>query len=174
MGNVLKRYNGTSWEPVGGTITGDTLPIGSIVEFDGASIPVGWEEVSGTNKIKKVSQVAGLIDAIEVGSNTNGNWIKYSDGTMICYKKASATNVAITSSWGSLYEGSFSLGSWPQTFTDVPNIQVSNAGATGFIIESFAGGDLPTASSAGSLLVVRPTSATTSCSVYLTAIGKWK
>lgn len=128
-----------------------------------------------TTKSPSVRAIKNYVDSIiESGSNTNGNWVKYSDGTMICYKTASAQNVAITSSWDSLYEGSFSLGNWPQTFTDVPHIQVSNAGATGFIIESFVGGDLPTASSAGSLIVVRPTSATTNCSVYLTAIGKWK
>ena len=45
MGNVLKRYNGTSWETVGGTITGDTLPIGSEVDYVGENVPAGWEEV---------------------------------------------------------------------------------------------------------------------------------
>lgn len=66
MGNVLKRYNGTSWEAVGGTvsITGDTLPIGSIVEYDGVTIPAGWEAVSGTNKIEKISQVAGFVGTV--------------------------------------------------------------------------------------------------------------
>lgn len=42
----LKRYNGTSWETVGGVVTGDTLPIGSEVDYDGASAPAGWEEIS--------------------------------------------------------------------------------------------------------------------------------
>lgn len=46
MGNVLKRYNGTNWEAVGGTITGDTLPIGSEVDYTGTDIPAGWEEVA--------------------------------------------------------------------------------------------------------------------------------
>ena len=53
MGNVLKRYNGVDWEDVGGTVTGDTLPIGSVVEYDGATIPNGWEEIQdySTNEI---------------------------------------------------------------------------------------------------------------------------
>ena len=76
MGNVLRRYNGTNWEAVGGSITGDTLPIGSIIEFDGTDIPAGWEEVSGTNKIKKVSQVAGLVGGV---SN------EYSESTIDAY-----------------------------------------------------------------------------------------
>lgn len=45
MGNVLKRYNGTNWEAVGGSITGDTLPIGSEVDYIGENVPAGWEEV---------------------------------------------------------------------------------------------------------------------------------
>lgn len=66
----LKAYNGTSWETVNGQIVGDTLPIGAIVEYDGQTIPAGWEEVSGTNKIKKVSQSAGLLANV---SNTSSN-----------------------------------------------------------------------------------------------------
>lgn len=46
MGNVLKRYSGTNWEAVGGTITGDTLPIGSEVDYTGTNIPAGWEEIN--------------------------------------------------------------------------------------------------------------------------------
>lgn len=44
MGNILKKYNLTKaqWEVVGGAITGDTLPIGSIIPFGGTEAPTGW------------------------------------------------------------------------------------------------------------------------------------
>lgn len=42
MGNVLKRFNGSKWEAVGGTVSGDTLPIGSIVEYGGNVDPSNW------------------------------------------------------------------------------------------------------------------------------------
>ena len=45
----LKRYNGTSWETVGGVVTGDTLPIGSELDYNGASAPAGWEEIDDPN-----------------------------------------------------------------------------------------------------------------------------
>lgn len=47
MGNILKKYNLTKgqWEVIGGAITGDTLPIGSEVDYDGTTIPNGWEEI---------------------------------------------------------------------------------------------------------------------------------
>ena len=38
----LKYYNGTSWETVNGEITGDTLPIGSIVEYGSLNAPTNW------------------------------------------------------------------------------------------------------------------------------------
>lgn len=44
MGNVLKKYNSTKdqWEPVGGTITGDTLPIGAMMPYGNLNAPAGW------------------------------------------------------------------------------------------------------------------------------------
>lgn len=51
--STLKRYNGTSWETIGGNITGDTLPIGSEIDYTGSSVPAGWEEVAdySTNEV---------------------------------------------------------------------------------------------------------------------------
>ena len=40
---------------------------------------------------------------IESGSNSNGSYIKFADGTMICYKEIQVTS-NITNSWGNLYE----------------------------------------------------------------------
>lgn len=49
MGNVLKKYNSTisKWEAVGGTITGDTLPIGTIVPYGNYNAPIGWLNCNG-------------------------------------------------------------------------------------------------------------------------------
>ena len=41
----LKRYNGTSWEIVGGVPQEDTLPINAVVEYDGSTVPDGYELV---------------------------------------------------------------------------------------------------------------------------------
>ena len=59
------KYN-NEWKEMNVKVS-DTLPIGSVVEYDGESIPSGWEEVEDT------------------GSNANGNWIKYTNGVMICW-----------------------------------------------------------------------------------------
>lgn len=55
--STLKRYNGTSWETISGTVTGDTLPIGTEVEYDGATVPAGWEQVADPYNYSKTEQV---------------------------------------------------------------------------------------------------------------------
>jgi len=67
---------------------------------------------------------------IESGSNENGNYIKYSDGTMICYGVRSNTlannNTQIGAMW---YTDSVNLGSFPVEFAEEPIINLYNIGA---------------------------------------------
>ena len=43
---------------------------------------------------------------VESGSNANGYYVKYYDGTMICYLNTEVTDQAINNAYGSLYQGS--------------------------------------------------------------------
>ena len=59
--------------------------------------------------IKKADNTADTLDncvIVDSGSNSNGSWIKWADGTMICSNTVQYTNVAITTVWGSFYESS--------------------------------------------------------------------
>lgn len=49
MGNVLKKYNEEEekWQVVGGAVTGDTLPIGTIIAYGSYNIPTGWLGCNG-------------------------------------------------------------------------------------------------------------------------------
>ena len=64
---------------------------------------------------------------VESGSNENGNWIKYNDGTMICTKKHSGTanvNVALGSIF---YNGYYAMaGDLPQDFIEAPYYYATN------------------------------------------------
>lgn len=65
------------------------------------------------------------IPLIEFGSNENGNWLKYADGTMICYNKISITNNALTScnfDNGCYRSSSIEMGKFAQEFVAKPNI----------------------------------------------------
>jgi len=96
----LKYFDGTNWKDVNGKIVGDTLPVGSIVGYDGQSIPAGWEEVSGTSNIKKVSQTAGLIGAVS-NSSSNSQTDTYS---------CDFINTLVASKGKRLWTGSFTSG----------------------------------------------------------------
>ena len=97
-----------------GETYGDTLPIGAMIEYNGTTVPQGYEKVSDNN-------------IIESGSNANGNWIKYNDGTMICTKKHTGTanvNVALGSIF---YNGYYAMaGDLPQNFIEAPYYYATN------------------------------------------------
>lgn len=50
------------------------------------------------------SLVGAINSVVESGSNSNGNWIKYADGTMICTRSIEK-QIPCTSTWGSLFYG---------------------------------------------------------------------
>lgn len=122
-----------------------------------------------------VSSLVGAINSIvESGSNENGNWIKYADGTMICTKEITLTT-AMTNSWGALYESdTLSLGNFPQTFISKPIVSITNNGTAGrgAIIEASWG---TTTTSVGSCWLCRGTSLQADDYYFnIIAIGKWK
>lgn len=149
-----------------GETYGDTLPIGAIVEYNGTTVPQGYEKVSDGN-------------IVESGSNDNGNWIKYNDGTMICtnrYFIQKAGNTTTQS--GALYVSDEIEGkSFPATFTSRPEIFFNFENATwgGKNIISIKTIGYPTTSVAPNFqLVSTITSTNTAINFEYLAIGKWK
>lgn len=116
------------------------------------------------------SSWAGYIE--ESGSNDNGNYIKYSDGTMICRNKMTI-NKAVNIAYGGLYRSvGIDFSNFPKAFIDIPDISYSCIGInTAFIVNWSAS----TKEKIGSLIAIRPT--TTNAQDYIisyTAIGRWK
>ena len=118
---------------------------------------------------------------VESGSNENGNWIKYNDGTMICTSVKLFENVSVTNSWGNLYETpELSLGNFPQSFISTPEgincIMINNGNSSGKgsggFVEYIIG---TTNTSWGKTAIAKPTSvAKANIGLSLIAIGKWK
>ena len=130
------------------------------------------------------NNIVGAINSVvESGSNNNGSWIKFADGTMIC-KFTQIINVAVTNAWGSLYGGKFSVHDYPQEFIDIPEASITlvanntaDGGNYGGWIGNNGGTDdiRPTKKNIGEFVMLRPT--TTSNGIYkvqVIAIGKWK
>lgn len=117
---------------------------------------------------------AGYI--VESGSNDNGRWIKYSDGSMICYGSKDVT-FDCSQAWGNLFIGRYeSYISFSQEFIDIPLLQIhtrSTTNASSWLISY----DKTTVSKSN-FYEVDIARATANSSVPITiifiAIGRWK
>lgn len=109
---------------------------------------------------------------VESGTNSNGRWTKWMDGTMICYKHIDFGSVVITTAWGSFYEtaSDYSCGNYPQAFVETPCISIMPIN-TCFVKK----GGNTTATSWGSFWACRPTQYESfGLVVDCIAIGRWK
>lgn len=113
---------------------------------------------------------------IESGSNSNGNWTKFEDGTMICTRTIAVT-IDCTNSWGSLYYGQNNdKFNFAQSFIEPPilNLQYITTGAMSFIPIVYSGIVIDK-DGFKRIEIARPNSVTNvGVKVYLIAIGKWK
>lgn len=104
------------------------------------------------------------------GSNSNGNYIKYANGTMICYN-----NISLTVDITSPYEGEYFAGTgainFPLSFISLPTIIVTlnqnssllSFNTTGIYTNRFNGYISKLQSKSGVSVIIQ----------YM-AIGKWK
>jgi hypothetical protein len=120
------------------------------------------------------NNLVGAINSIvESGSNANGDYIKYSDGTMICTKKVSFVGLQFTIAWGNVYETPpVELGDYAQEFVDIPLMFITAATSS-----AVAEGVGNTKTGFGKVTFYRPIRtdyADYRYNFYLMAIGKWR
>ena len=109
---------------------------------------------------------------IESGSNANGEYIKFANGTMICQKSVTTNN--ITNAWGTLYQsGSSPVGTFPAAFIDKPYCNMMwIQGSNGLAIPAMSEGDW-SETTGPQIAIVRPNSHAHGGTVYISAIGRW-
>ena len=111
---------------------------------------------------------------VESGSNANGSWIKWADGTMMCIKKVKFTNIVINTVWGSVYETAnvVNFGNYAQEFIEIPNVSITLADGSTCFCESFSE---RTKTSIGNTWLWKPAvEAGGTMTFDVIAIGKWK
>ena len=148
-----------------GETYGDTLPIGAIVEYNGTTVPQGYEKVSDGN-------------IIESGSNSKGSWIKYNDGTMIVTRETYEIAININVSWGNIFVGGdYTEWEFPVPFINVPDLVLFDVNPTtsnGCFKTSYEPTKI-TKNSIQNVYVGRGTSASdVAIKIHILAIGKWK
>lgn len=122
-------------------------------------------------KLKNNTYLYGTI--IEKGSNANGNYIKYSDGTLITHQRVSVTTT-IDTAWGTLYQSpQITLPRFPVSFIDKPTVTYSIDGPGKAWL--FNNGSSTSAVQPGSVCIARPTVfSSNTFAVSVIAIGRWK
>lgn len=140
----------------------------------GNSIDTKIGDLTQLNTTNKSNLVGAINSIVESGSNDNGSWIKYSDGTMVCIKKVEFTGVVIDDAWGTVYssKNTFNFGDYAQEFIEIPNVSITLAeGATCFC-ETFSG---RTKTSIGSTWLWKPAVEVSGTMTFdVIAIGKWR
>lgn len=139
-----------------------------------------WQDLPDTSTPITADRLNNIEDGIEYlfeheeesGSNENGNWIKYSDGTMICWNHIEVTDQAIDTTYGSLYQGSRTI-SFPVAFNSTPSVHCSlfhwgTSASWGCVV----GANTTAATIRGLDISSRATG--TICEISWQAIGRWK
>lgn len=132
------------------------------------------EYTTSTTDTYSCNYINGIVES---GSNTNGSWTKWADGTMIINKTVLGT-ANITNAWGGLYiSAEINLGNFPVAFIEMPTIVVSPQNQTGtqYMLTGQGGSGYGTETNAGYVSLVRPNSRTgVAYRLEVIAKGKWK
>ena len=128
------------------------------------------KDVALGEQINNLDALVGLGGVKESGSNVNGKYTKFEDGTMICVHKMSFTNdIAIAA--GALFRGDGLTWSFPATFiNDIVGITASIGGTT----QMFVIGNITTSTGYVFYPVRTVTGTALTFHINLIAIGRWK
>lgn len=122
------------------------------------------EAIKSLNK-----KIAGIIES---GSNANGSYIKFTDGTMICTLDTTVSDQAINRSYGDLYWGPRTW-NFPVAFIEKPAVSCGMfKWGTGMSWGNVSGIATTYATLVGMDTSSRDTG--TSTKIHAMAIGRWK
>ena len=116
---------------------------------------------------------AAISGIVESGSNSDGYYVKFADGTMICTKSLDlGLSANLWNTWGSAYESPFmNFGNWPAAFISKPvaTLAVGGAGVWYYNYRDI------TATAAGQSRVCRPSPPSDMTITFeIIGIGRWK
>ena len=106
------------------------------------------------------------------GSNDDGYWIRYDDGTQVCYGNVTRTGM-INESWGPVFFRDFEGITYPLSFVGVPELIVGNKRL--YILSVVTVG-VHNPSKSGEVRITRATSSSSDSDYMIgyIAIGRWK
>ncbi len=112
------------------------------------------------------------IGVTEKGTNANGTYVKFSDGTMICHGRVSISSLAITSPWGALFLSAALSITYPATFVgEPPAVSPNMENNTGDIATWY---NVLASKNSFDGYFGSAVSRTFACTLSWMAIGRWK
>lgn len=138
---------------------------------DSAGVLSGWRKIFDTSNILgTVSQTAGVPTGaiIERGSNANGEYVRFADGTQICMRRSDEAVTATAQ--GNLFSGVLATWTFPAVFSEVLSVTFTPraTGAWGGVNNA----NLTTASAEGRVFSTAALNAV-AVSILRVAIGRW-
>jgi hypothetical protein len=129
------------------------------------------------NIVGTVSQSAGVPTGriIERGSNANGDFTKFADGTMICTKILSVTAGVTTLSAG-VYIATVADSDWASTFSAIPSVsrQIISSAVNLLWVGSLTSGGQPSTTAVGGFYLVSNASRSSGAiDIHMTGTGRW-
>ena len=128
-----------------------------------------------TDSTTLTTLLSGKEDSIEFGSNTNGYYKKYADGTLEVWGQVNIGSVTISTAAGSLYRSDVILGlTYPYTFYAAPPFrELIPQSASGLFLLFQT--NVTSTTDTGSFYLTRGNSATVNnVTIGFHAIGRWK
>lgn len=114
-----------------------------------------------------------IVELYDSGSNANGSWIKFLDGTMICYQRYTIT-IKVENPWGSLYASPIlTLKNFPQAFSEIPATTINVEQETTVWVLN-GGSHTKTAPQKIYLCTATIINYNVNYYINITAIGRWK
>lgn len=140
--------------------------------WEGYTNDLGTTSTSGTSLVLSGTSIQ-TNNIVQSGSNSDGSYVKYADGTMICWKTISKT-VSITNGWGNMYESTsaISLGNWAATFYAKPTTNVTKTAGQGSWLELVQ--NISTTSCGSTYVVSAVSRSNVSVTFDIIGIGRWK
>jgi hypothetical protein len=128
-------------------------------------------KIASSAIVGTVSQSGGVPTGaiIESGSNANGEYVKYADGTMIANGEVTFTGVAITTSAIGGFRSAGQSFNYPVAFTAQPSLSVLSSSSN---LQALAGWSNHS-STEPTIFLFRVTSSTQTQRVFWSAIGRW-
>lgn len=115
-----------------------------------------------------------ISEVFESGTNTNGSYVKFKDGTMICWQPK-VFQVSAFEQWGSLYrkiiQNPFIF---PVSFTTYPTVVCGVRNTESGQLFGMPDGLVIDQNGINSLQLLRPTDSSGEIIINYFAIGKWK